>query len=316
MWSGSSSRVAKRSSTALTISGSVQRASWSAIQSRLRFTSITILGLKSKRMADRRSKKTPLGSGLHGDVYLLQTGSVSVVEKVVEFGEDQQKKQAFRSEVSLLQQVNHPNIVRLLRSYIYDTKGVMFLEYANGRDIYHLLRQHGSLGEPLSARIVKSVLSALDYLHSRDIVHADIKAENVVYVPDEDRAMLLDFSLSFVGTKQNKRRFGTLFAMAPEMLGPLCDLDSKLDIWATGVLAYEMVTGNVPWCDSSSEDAPGSDKELIRQIREDGVDFPDSTSDAFVTFCKACLQKIPVKRPGASLLLAHPWLKTKQASMA
>lgn len=263
-------------------------------------------------MAAQKSKKTPLGSGLHGDVYLIQSGSVSVVEKMVEFGDDSQKRLAFISETEILKEVSHPNIVKLIRSHIYDTKGVMFMEYARGKEVYQMLRDHGCLGEPLAAKICRSVLKALEYLHARGIVHADIKTENVIYTDETDVAVLLDFSLSFRMPKKNTRRFGTLFAMAPEMLGPSTELSPKLDIWALGIMAYEMVTGQVPWLpDSYSHDI--ADREIVRQIREDGVSFPDSTSDAFVSFCRSCLNKTPERRPDATILLAHPWIITRQA---
>lgn len=123
-----------------------------------------------------------------------------------------------RNEIAILKDLDHPNIVRAIETFEYRGKISIIMELCSGGDLY----TRDPYSESDAARIVTSILSAISYMHSRNVVHRDLKYENVLFVNTSplSQVKLIDFGLSKVYVGENKMTdmSGTIYTMAPEVL--------------------------------------------------------------------------------------------------
>jgi len=156
----------------------------------------------------------------------------------------------FKREQEIGQQLDHPGVVKTFnseeRSRVY-----MVIEWVDGRLLRTLLNQEKKLPMERAVRITLAICDALDYMHKHGVVHRDLKPENVM-VNDEDHIKLIDFGIAM---KEDARRltFVNLSAMlgTPDYISPEQVKgqrgDQRSDIYALGIMLYEMLTGRVPF---------------------------------------------------------------------
>ncbi len=198
------------------------------------------------RLAER------LGSGGMGDVYkafnpiLNRYAAVKILNDAV-FAE------RFRNEAHIQSTVSHPNIARLYEYTNIGDKLCIVMEYVEGECLDVIRRRRGKLSSAETENIVRQIVSALSYLHSREIMHRDIKPQNFKVQPD-GTVKMLDF-----GIAKNKNSpkltqagfvVGTMDYLAPEQFNQQAEL--KSDVWALAVMAYELVTGYMPFESSNA----------------------------------------------------------------
>lgn len=120
------------------------------------------------------------------------------------------------------------------------------MEMCEGGDLHS--RPHGS--ERDAATIIEQVLSAVAYLHDRNIVHRDLKFENILYVDKEHLDVkLIDFGIAkkyFLKGDRHYERYGTLYTMSPEAIEG-CYAGSSTDLWSVGVIAYMLLSNEKPF---------------------------------------------------------------------
>jgi len=193
-------------------------------------------------------------------------------------------QRAFKQEARLIAALNHPNIVR-----VYDIEEryrtlFIIMEYLEGVS----LRSHLDHGPGLSYRRIVSILmqacAGLEYAHKKGVVHRDIKPSNLFLLPT-DQVKIVDFGVAAPAGAEAANIAGTIHYMAPEQIA--CDpVDGRMDIYALGITAYEMVTGEKPY--------PGDDPNelMTMHLREDIPDpadkRPDITEELRAFIATAC----------------------------
>ncbi|EHL01995.1 putative Serine/threonine-protein kinase STE11 [Glarea lozoyensis 74030] len=265
-----------------------------------------------------------IGQGSFGSVYLALhavTGELLAVKQVespspgVSSANDARKKSmidALKREISLLRDLQHPNIVQYLGCSSSAEHLNIFLEYVPGGSVQTMLNSYGALREPLIRSFVRQIVTGLAYLHGRDIIHRDIKGANIL-VDNKGGIKISDFGISkkmeasniLTGAGNNKNRpslQGSVFWMAPEVVKQT-SYTRKADIWSLGCLVVEMMTGTHPFPDCSQLQA-------IFKIGGAKISptIPENASDEAVTFLKQTFEVEHVKRPSAEELLFSPFL--------
>jgi serine/threonine protein kinase len=156
----------------------------------------------------------------------------------------------FRREEEIGQRVDHPAIVRVLKPR-EKTRMYMAMEYVEGRSLRAIMSAEGAMSVDRALAIACELADALAYLHSRGIVHRDIKPENILVTP-EGGIKILDFGIALDESARRltwaglSNTIGTPDYMAPEQIGGRRG-DARTDVYAVGMLLYEMVTGQLPF---------------------------------------------------------------------
>mmetsp|Transcript_66880 Transcript_66880/g.116344 ORF Transcript_66880/g.116344 Transcript_66880/m.116344 type:complete len:486 (-) Transcript_66880:272-1729(-) len=203
-----------------------------------------------------------------------------------------------KNEISIHLSLHHPNIVHLENVFEDDEHVHLVLELLTGQDLFEHLQSHGALTDKTAALTIHHVLSALSYLHSDGIVHRDIKLENIMFKDKHcSVAMLLDFGFATVwnGDAMLTCACGTPGYAAPEIYEQ--SYTNAVDLWALGVMTYEVLLGTCPFQESHSPRHPkidfGSRFQTVSRNAQD--------------FVRSLLQINPSERLTASEALAHPW---------
>ncbi|KAF2190667.1 protein kinase byr2 [Zopfia rhizophila CBS 207.26] len=268
-----------------------------------------------------------IGQGSFGSVYLALhavTGELMAVKQVEvpsQHGKSQmdQKKtnmvEALKHEIGLLRDLKHKNIVQYLGSNSDENHLNIFLEYVPGGSVATMLVNYGPLGESLIQNFVRQILQGLSYLHSRDIIHRDIKGANIL-VDNKGSVKISDFGISKrveastllsgpAGGKKGAQRVslqGSVFWMAPEVVRQTA-YTRKADIWSLGCLIVEMFTGSHPHPNCTQLQA-------IFKIGGSGDASPTVPDNAGAD-ARAFLQQTFLidheKRPSAEELLVSPF---------
>mmetsp|Transcript_33167 Transcript_33167/g.65669 ORF Transcript_33167/g.65669 Transcript_33167/m.65669 type:complete len:657 (-) Transcript_33167:67-2037(-) len=213
-----------------------------------------------------------------------------------------------RNEVEILKSLDHPNIVRPVEVFESARNRRLFvvMKLCSGGDLY----SRDPYTETAAANIVGKIMCALRYMHSRNIMHRDIKYENIMFEhqgPDAE-VKLIDFGLSAKYMPSDPHvsgTIGTIYTMSPEVLGKR--YTSKADLWSMGVVAYMLLSSRLPFY--------GNDRrKIISRIKKCKYNFNDmawrTVSDHAKTFVRSLLQADPDLRPTASGAMQHKWIRT------
>lgn len=249
-----------------------------------------------------------LGAGGMGEVYRAvhpQLGRVVAIKVLAAPGQAESLLERFRNEARIQAGLSHPNVAALYDFLELGGRPCIVMEYVDGETLDQLIRREGGIDIDRALRLFEQIGAAVGYLHGRGIVHRDLKANNVK-LTDQGQIKLLDFGLArSAGTPKltaTGHVVGTLEYMAPEQLAQQ-GADERSDIWALGVILYEMVTGRLPFEATSVTD-------LMRRIvmaeyfaaSTIATGLPKSV-DALIA---GCLQRNPAERiPTIEALLAR-----------
>lgn len=223
----------------------------------------------------------------------------------------------FESEASILRQLKHPNIIRLVDIYVDAKSYYIVTDLCKGGDLLnHIKLQYGGAGkakfkESYAAKIINQIVDAVSYCHAKNIVHRDIKPENFVFVSNKlnSKLVLIDFGIA--KTIEDDATYsdlvGTPYYMAPEYLiqTSRTGLEIKAaDIWSIGIVAFVLCTGRPPFYGNTNE-------EVFIKIISKQLKFPRKSrlSLQAKTFLKHCLQKCVDKRPTAPQVKKNVWLR-------
>ena len=254
-------------------------------------------------------ESTALGRGAFGKVFKavsLTDKSFQVAIKVLnKKNMSKNDIKEINGEVQILNQLDHPNIVKYFE--VYEDKKLLYIvmEYWSGSNLYEKLTYQGiRYNETDCAKLAQQLLLAVHHCHSSKITHRDIKLENIMLTED-NHTKLIDFGLSKNATQQEmmKSMTGTPYYMAPEVFENE-KYGSAVDIWSLGVVLFTWLGGYRPFSGKNV-------KEISKSILEWNYKFHprewSSISRDAKDLISQMLNKDPNKRITAEKALKHPW---------
>jgi len=246
-----------------------------------------------------------LGEGQYGAITRVQHHATMLYYAVKELSKSRKKNiRTLKTEVLIMKQIEHPNIVRLHDTF-QDYKNIfLVLEILEGRELFERITETKHFREDQVASIMQQVFEAVSYLHHKRIMHRDIKPENWLFSDpgpiDGNTLKLIDFSCASKCEPGEflKTRCGATFFISPQVIAG--KYDHAADIWSCGVIVYILLSGCPPFY---GED----DSEILNKVFEGQYDMSSEdwqyVSDEGKAIVQWCLQKDPRQRCTASQAL-------------
>lgn len=252
-----------------------------------------------------------LGKGHFSKVLLAKdrrTREKFAVKVIKKTPSDDRATTLMHRELEILRMVNHQNIVRLYDLFDTNDKLYVVLEYLDGGALYGAVRELGHhYSEQRASHIIKEVLQGLVYLHSKGIVHRDVKPENIITTSKQwpFTCKLADFGLSnFLGQGFLQSKVGTPYFCAREVITSE-SYGTKADLWSLGVVAYEMLSGKKPFEGTTT-------RSVLQAILAGEYHFPrqewEKISDLARDFVSGLICIDVDRRLSAEEALRHPWI--------
>jgi calcium-dependent protein kinase len=268
-------------------------------------------------LADVRTKyhvnSNELGHGHYGVVRKCMDRNTNEWYAIKSIRKNKVKKiEVLKREISILKEVKHPHIIELVDVF-EDSKYLhLVTELCTGGELFDRIIEksqsfEGHYSEHDAALIIRDILDAIAYCHSKGIVHRDLKPENFLFLTkSEDTPIkIIDFGLSRHNDANHamKTKVGTPYYVAPEVLRR--DYTEGCDIWSIGVISYILLCGYPPFYGDN-------DAEIFNSVRAGQFDYPspewDEISSSAKQFVSLLLQIDPEMRPTALEGMDHPWI--------
>jgi serine/threonine protein kinase len=282
-----------------------------------------------------------IGKGSYGNVYLGKNkiNNQYYAVKVISKAQLQSKVvyQYFNNEIYILKHINHPNIVKYISLIEKKKEYWLVIEYCNGGSLvkalkYHITKYNKPVPENIVRHFIKNILTAVIYLNNKNIIHRDIKSDNILLHYDNEEDLL---SNNFIKAKIKLIDFGfaryldenelagslvgTPMYMDPNVLKTFLEsksrvvqgfYDQKVDVWSLGILTYELLIGIVPFM---SKDIKGLFQNVNKRDfyipKEEKRDF--YLSEYGIKFIDKTLNIDPNLRPLPSELINDPWINNE-----
>jgi serine/threonine-protein kinase len=276
------------------------------------------------RVVDKKYRlEQLLGRGGMGAVYRARDMRLDrlVAVKVVraELLSDLEARRRFRREAQIVARLQHPSIVAIFDyGTLPDGGAFLVMELVRGEDLRRVLMREGRLDPVRAARILTSVCSAIEAAHREGVLHRDLKPENILLPGGETEAKVLDFGVAKLITDERPRErlegtpssdattvitaagmiVGTPAYMAPEQFHGT-DVDARTDVFSLGVIAYEMLSGELPFGRGSLADV------VLAQARGIPPFQTGEVSSAIERAVRSALDADADRRPATPLAFAH-----------
>lgn len=266
-----------------------------------------------------------LGEGAYGEVRLLvhaRTGA-AVALKVSRAGGVEAAREA-----ALQRALRHPHVLRCLGERVHQGLHYMFLEYAQGGELFDRIEPDVGMSESSARRYWRQLLAGLQYLHGRGVAHRDIKPENLL-LDHDDNIKISDFGMATLFRHGSRERLlsrvcGTVPYAAPEVLAAAERpyRAAPADLWAAGVVLLAMLAGELPW-----ERADMADVRFAAWSAVTGGDGAASITptpalsgawrklpNSAAALLWRALHPRPERRPALSALMEHRWLQEDEGA--
>lgn len=250
-----------------------------------------------------------IGKGAYGRVYKgldLENGDFVAIKQVSLENIPPEDLASIMSEIDLLKNLNHKNIVKYQGSFKTKTHLYIILEFVENGSLANNIKPNkfGALPENVVGRYIAQVLEGLVYLHEQGVIHRDIKGANIL-TTKEGEVKLADFGVATKLTEADINTHsvvGTPYWMAPEVI-EMSGVSAASDIWSVGCTVIELLTCVPPYFDLQPMPA------LFRIVQDDHPPLPERISEVITDFLRQCFQKDAKRRPDAQTLLGHAWIR-------
>ncbi len=270
-----------------------------------------------------------IGQGAFGKVNIglhILTGRVVAIKSFKKQNCSNERIAKIINERNIMKELDNKNIIKILDYFEDNIYIFIIMEYINGGNLYSLVKKRRILQEKVAKYIFKQMISALKYIHSHNIVHRDIKLDNIL-LDLYSGIKICDFGIGKKLTSQSQLLTsfsGTPIYMAPEII--LCEKNNgykgfPVDIWSSGVALYIMLSGQLPFKNSKKKDnkddkenkenKENKHKELEYSIVNKEPKEIENISENARDLIKGLLCKNPDKRLTCDEILRHPWLKNE-----
>ncbi|XP_069369679.1 serine/threonine-protein kinase NIM1 isoform X2 [Paralichthys olivaceus] len=216
---------------------------------------------------------------------------------------DAQAQRLLSKEISSMEFLQHPNVVRLYEMVETPSRLYLVLEYAGGGDLHDKIYNEGKFTDNTSKIIFAQILSAIKYMHNINIIHRDLKAENVLFT-SSGCVKVADFGFSTKVPNRNDALdtfCGSPPYAAPELFRDESYLGPPVDVWAMGVLLFFMVTGTMPF----RAETMG---KLRRCIIDGAYTIPPWVAGPCQKLIKGILKPVPAERYAVDQMMGCDWL--------
>lgn len=245
-----------------------------------------------------------IGEGGHATVFSVWSqkyGELFVAKKI-----PVKPSQEITSEVELLMNLQHPNIINMYEYWCEENNLYVILEYCSKGSLKDYIKANGPLNPQLLRQACREIASAVEFCHANNVVHRDIKPANLL-IDKYDRIKLADFGISVQAGTQITANLGSPAYLSPEIILGRPNIDYfKSDIWALGVTIFELCAGVVPWSAKTFNDMKS--EILVGLLKR-----PPLADYSFLKLLKAMMDNNPVCRPTISQVLSSEYLSTNGA---
>ncbi|GAX80939.1 hypothetical protein CEUSTIGMA_g8374.t1 [Chlamydomonas eustigma] len=229
--------------------------------------------------------------------------AIKIVDKTLLADANEAKR--MQREIRVMRHLTHPCVIKLFE--VVDAQNYLYLvmEHSQNGSLLDYVRARKRLTEPDAVNVLQQIVAGLMYCHSREVVHRDIKLENILLDTD-DQMKLIDFGLSafYLPGKKLRVHCGSPSYAAPEIVARKQYDGPPTDVWSLGVVLFACLSGFLPFHSSS-----GDKKELCNKIMEGKYTAPEHLTSHAKDLLSRMLTVDPSKRTTFEGVLSHPWVR-------
>ena len=247
-----------------------------------------------------------IGRGAFGKVNIglnILTGRIVAIKSFNKKNLSNEKaKKKILYETNLMRGLYHPSVTKILETFETDKYMLIIMEYISGGNLQNFVKKRRKLCEKTARILFRQLIQGIKYIHSKGIVHRDIKLENIL-LDLNNIVKICDFGVGKITQKGQKLldQCGTPVYMAPEIIQGDGYEGFPVDIWSAGVALYIMLSGNIPF-----------NRDKTHDLQSAIINLPykkiDDVSDNVNDLLKNILEKDPTKRFTPDQILEHPWM--------
>jgi serine/threonine protein kinase len=286
---------------------------------------------KKDKIYNKKYKKVKkLGGGSFGSVYIVKEITDNKIFAMKKFYMDNLGNGGAKRQYQLLKEFSHENIIKVIETFVEYGNEYLITEY-HPYNLLDFLTKNNTLSENIIKNIVKQILIGLNYLHSKNYIHRDIKPDNIL-ISNEGIIKITDFDLCklLIEGQPNSKNVITLYYRPPEIFFGEVNYKKSVDIWSLGCLMTELFTGNPLFKGKNEletlgyicgiigkpteENWPGvSELPLYIPFEKDKNNLIDILGDKIskegLTIIENMLSLCPNKRPSCEELLNNDYFK-------
>jgi len=254
-----------------------------------------------------------LGEGSYGRVHIAYdkiTGEECAVKVLDKSKMDKEGLQRVYFEAEIMKKLSHKNILQV-KNITEDKENVyIVMDYARNGDLLEYVNSKKKLTEEEAREIFIQIVEALNYTHNKNIIHRDIKLENIL-LNENNEVIIGDWGFAGYWSTENKIKckWGSILYAAPEVFLGREYTGPEIDIWSLGVVLYAMVTGRLPF-------GGANNNEIAMNIVEGNFKLPSTCSKSLSDLIHSMLTVDSQYRIKMNDIKEHPWLQVKNPVVA